>query len=300
MRNVTQGINGKDSDLNHQGIWKIKKKYFPKIKPCLPAGKKNIKGQLITNPDELKELYLQTFKFRLRHRKAQPGFESLLVSQEELFKLRLELAKVKHTSPWNMNDLEEALKELKSGKCRDPEGLVREVFKEGVIGSDLKRSMLILFNNIKKTRKFPAFMQLANICAIYKGRGDVNDLDSDRGIFLVSLFRTIMMKMIYKDKYPIIDKAMSDSNIGARKQKNIINHIFVLNSIIHDVLRKKSNKPIDLMILDYKQMFDSECFFECMNDVFETGVDDVRPTEKVVWLFRHLMAYPEEKLSRTL
>ena len=82
------------------------------------------------------------------------------------------------------------------------------------------------------------------------------------------------MKMIYKDKYPIIDKAMSDSNIGARKQKNIINHIFVLNSIIHDVLRKKSNKPIDLMILDYKQMFDSECFFECMNDVFETGVDD--------------------------
>ena len=67
---------------------------------------------------------------------------------------------------------------------------------------------------------------------------------------------------------------MSDSNIGARKNKNIRNHIFVVNSIIHDVLSKKSKEPIDIMVLDYKQMFDSECLFECMNDLYETGVDD--------------------------
>ena len=48
----------------------------------------------------------------------------------------------------------------------------------------------------------------------------------------------------------------------------------VANSIIHDVLSKKSKHPIDVMVLDYKQMFDSEYLFECMNDVFEAGVDD--------------------------
>ena len=117
-------------------------------------------------------------------------------------------------------------------------------------------------------------MQKINICAIYKGKGDVNDLESDRGIFLVTILRTILMKMVYKDKYPVIDKAMSDSNIGARKNMNIRNHIFVVNSVIHDVLRKKSNKPIDIMVLDYKQMFDSECLFECMNDLYEAGVKD--------------------------
>ena len=68
--------------------------------------------------------------------------------------------------------------------------------------------------------------------------------------------------------------SMSDSNIGARKQKNIRNHIFVINSIIHDVLQKKSNKPIDIMVLDYKQMFDSEWLLECMNDMYEAGVHD--------------------------
>ena len=49
---------------------------------------------------------------------------------------------------------------------------------------------------------------------------------------------------------------MSDSYIGARKNKNIRNHIFIVNSIIHDVLSKKGKKPIDIMVLDYKQMFD--------------------------------------------
>ena len=102
----------------------------------------------------------------------------------------------------------------------------------------------------------------------------MTDLDSDRGIFLVNLFRTILMKMIYKDKYDVIEASMSDSNIGARKQKNIRNHIFIVNSIIHDVLSKKSKEPVDIMVLDYKQMFDSECLFECLNDVYEAGVTD--------------------------
>ena len=53
-----------------------------------------------------------------------------------------------------MKDLEAALKSLKPGKCRDPEGLIREIFKEGVIGEDLKRSMLLLFK-VKSSGKFP-------------------------------------------------------------------------------------------------------------------------------------------------
>ena len=80
--------------------------------------------------------------------------------------------------------------------------------------------------------------------------------------------------MIYKDKCDLIDESMSDSNIGARKHKNIRNHIFIVNSIIHDVLSRKSKSPVDIMVLDYKQMFDSECLFQCMNDLYEAGVDD--------------------------
>ena len=261
-------------ELNHQGIWKVKKKFFPKIKPSLPAGKRNLKEQLITNPTELKKLYLETFKYRLRHRPVQPGFENILYFQKELFDLRLKISKVNKTEPWVIGDLEAAIKSLKKGKCRDPEGIVREIFMEDSMGADLKQSMLTLCNKIKQTGEIPNFMQKTNICAIYKGKGDVLSLESDRGIFLITIFRTILMKMVYKEKYSLIDQSMSDSNIGARKQKNIRNHIFVVNSVLHEVLQKKQNNPIDLMVLDYKQMFDSECLYECMNDLYEAGVKD--------------------------
>ena len=153
-------IGGRDGNLQHQGIWN---KYFPKIKPSLPIGKKNIKNQLITNPAELKELYLQTFKHRLRHRPSQPDFEEYLEIQNELFKLRLELAKGNKSPPWVMKDLEDALKDLKRGKCRDPEGLIREIFREEVLGENLKKSLLVLFNRIKETVAFTSHLVMHSV-----------------------------------------------------------------------------------------------------------------------------------------
>ena len=82
------------------------------------------------------------------------------------------------------------------------------------------------------------------------------DLDSDRGVFLMNILCTILMKMIYKDKYNIIEAGMSVSNIGACKQKNIRNHIFIVNSIKHDVLSKKAKEPVDIMVLGYKCLFE--------------------------------------------
>ena len=48
----------------------------------------------------------------------------------------------------------------------------------------------------------------------------------------------------------------------------------MVNSVIHDVLHKKPNKPIDILVLDYKQIFDREYMYECMNDLYEAGVKD--------------------------
>ena len=100
------------------------------------------------------------------------------------------------------------------------------------------------------------------------------DLANERGIFIVSIFRGILMKLIYNEKYKIIDSNMSDSNVGARRNKNIRNHIFVVNGIINDVLSSKKNKPIDIQIKDYKQCFDSMWLEETLNDLYEAGVTD--------------------------
>ena len=80
------------------------------------------------------------------------------------------------------------------------------------------------------------------------------------------------MRLIYSDHYHIIDKSMSDSQVGGRKEKNVRNHVWVVNGIICDTLSTKKKTPIDIQILDYKQCFDSLWLKECLNDIFVSGV----------------------------
>ena len=226
-------------------LWGLLKKKLPKVSSAIPVGKKDRKGNLITNHKGLKKLYL-----------------------------RKELCENEKSKPWEMKDLDEAIKSLKKDKARDPNGWIIEIFKEGVAGKDLKFSMLAMFNRIKSEKTYPTFMRKANVTTLYKGKGEKSNLENDRGIFIVPIFRSIIMKMMYKEIYETIDNSMSDSQIGSRKAKNIRNHIWVLNSVICDVLSSKKKKSIDIGIYDYRQCFDSLWLEECLNDMYAGGLQN--------------------------
>ena len=82
------------------------------------------------------------------------------------------------------------------------------------------------------------------------------------------------MRMIYNTKYDIIDRNMSDCQMGARKAKGCRNNIFVINAIIHDVMKGRKKKAVNLQIYDYAQMFDSIDLQQAISDIFDAGVDD--------------------------
>ena len=100
------------------------------------------------------------------------------------------------------------------------------------------------------------------------------DLKFHRGLFLVSLFKTIIMKLIYLRNYKTIDSNMSESNVGGRKGRNGRDHIFVVNGVIQDALSSKTAKPIDLFICDYRTMFDGLDVKTTLNDLYDNGVKD--------------------------
>ena len=127
---------------------------------------------------------------------------------------------------------------------------------------------------MKEKNFIPEFIRKADVATIYKGKGEKCDLKNDRGIFLVTVFRSILMRMIYRDKYSEVESSMSDSQVGGRKGKNVRNHIWVLNGIICDTLSSKKKNPIDVGILDYRQCFDSLWLEECMNDMYSGGLKD--------------------------
>ena len=270
-------LGGQEDEISGEGrkkMWKKLKEMYPKVQPAVPVGKQDKSGNIVTNHESLKQLYLNTYINRLRNRPISSGFEEIKNLKMNLFELRLKLASSLKSKDWKLEDLEIVLKQLKNNKARDPLGLINELFKQGVAGKDFKNSLLTLFNKIKQENKIPEYLKLADVATIYKGKGSKTDLKNDRGIFLVTVFRSILMRLIYRDTYEILNQNISDSQVGGIKGKSVRNHIWVLNGVICDVLSKKNKNPIDLQIYDYKQCFDSLWLEECMNDIYSGGIKD--------------------------
>ena len=118
-------------------------------------------------------------------------------------------------------------------------------------------------------------MEISNITTIYKKKVPKHDMENDRGIFGLSVFRKIIDNLVYQEKYPLIDMGMSDSNIGARKRKNIKNHLFIVYGIMNSVLKGES-KCIDIQIYDLVKAFDVLWLADSMNDLWDTLPEGAR------------------------
>ena len=259
--------------INSTNIWKEWKKAFPKKTKPIPTGVKNVKGKVITNPKEKKKVTLAHFKHRMRKRPVKENVLEEIEENNKLFNKRLEESKKKKSPPFDMNELQDVLNSLKTGKSKDPDDYIREIFKDGVLGEDMKISILMMMNRMKEQNTMPAALKRANITILHKKSCKL-DLNNWRGVFVSSVLRIILMKLIHERTYPKVDSNMTDAQIGARRNKSVRNHIFILNSIISDVMSSSKKEPIELQIMDYKQMFDAEELKTAMNAFYEAGIND--------------------------
>ena len=118
------------------------------------------------------------------------GLEYLEKLKNYLFEKRYNIAKEAPAMQWSKDDLEKVLKSLKNNKARDAHGHTFELFKHG--GSDLKLSILKMFNLIKVKQVYPDILTPANITSLYKKRGEKSDLNSDRSVFNVIKLRSVL------------------------------------------------------------------------------------------------------------
>ena len=146
--------------------------------------------------------------------------------------------------------------------------MIAEIFKDDVAGKDFRVAILDLVNMILETFYIPDELMKADIISIWKKKGSRLDLSNDRGIFILSIFRKILDKLLYMKLYPHIEKGMSDCNIGSRKGKNVRNHLFIVYGVINSVLKERKH-CVDVQIYDLVQAFDSLWLKDCMNELYE-------------------------------
>ena len=73
-------LGGQEDKIRGEGrknIWKMLKEMYPKISCAVPVGKQDKSGNIITNHESLKHLYLGTYINRLRNRPMRQGFEEI-------------------------------------------------------------------------------------------------------------------------------------------------------------------------------------------------------------------------------
>ena len=155
-----------------------------------------------------------------------------------------------------MKQLVKVLSSLKKGKARDPLNLVNDIFNPEVAGEDLKIALLKIANKINEEQMYPTLLKYADITSVYKGKGRRCDMENQRGLFNLVTIRSIIDKLIYQDEYKLVDENLTDCNVGARKERNIRDNLFVVNGVINAVI-KGDDKPIDIELFDIKKCFDS-------------------------------------------
>ena len=125
-----------------------------------------------------------------------------------------------------------------------------------------------MLNKTKDTLDIPEVMTNVNIVMIPKaGTPSLHDIQKQRGIFLLSVFCTIIMKLLLQDEYEKVDTFMSDANAGERKGKRVQDHLFIINGIV-----VKHARQISIGIYDCEQCFDSLWQEEVINNLYDAGV----------------------------
>ena len=268
IREQVEHLSDLGGNFSPNLMWKVKRKVCKRA--CdPPMAKKDSKGNLVTAPSQVKQLYIDEYVHRLRHREIKSSLESLKTLKEDLWDRTFKILCEEESPDWTTEDVEKVLVKMKRNKSRDPLGFANELFMPGVCGPDLISAITLLANSSKNQVTTPNMLKPTNISTIYKNKGSRFDLVNDRGIFNMVTFRKIIDRLIYNDKYDSIDQNMSCSNVGGRKGRNIRNHLFIVYGVINSVMNNES-PPVDLQFYDLKQCFDAMWLEESMNDLCDS------------------------------
>ena len=207
----------------------------------------------MSSPKELMQLLQKEYKDRLRPRPYKSYLKDHMKTINEVTKLKLSKAWTTKSPAFSMKELTEPVKNLNRGKAG---GLCSELIQSNVMGVRLKESLLVMLNNLKEEGINPNFMKESTVTTIPK-TGKKFEPRYKRGIFKVSVLRSILLPLIYNRKYEMIDSNMSDNNIGAQRNKSCRNHIWLINGINHEQNSSKKNAQLVMQSFDFTQMFDS-------------------------------------------
>ena len=107
---------------------------------------------------------------------------------------------------------------------------------------------------IKDRQEYPEALSNCNITTLYKKKAR-NYLKNYRGIFRISVIRSILDRLIYEDSLEVIDSNLTDGNVWCRKNRSSRDNIYVMGAITNSVINGDS-RSIQIQVMDIETCFD--------------------------------------------
>ena len=126
-------------------LWKLKKKLSPRASEP-PTAMISSEGKLLTTEDDILKEARKHYEAVFQKRKINPDLEKMESEREQLCKERLHKASQNKTPAWSLEDVKFVLRNLKTGKCKDPYDIPNELFRPDAAGDDLVLAVTKLMN----------------------------------------------------------------------------------------------------------------------------------------------------------
>ena len=183
---------------------------------------------------------------------------------------RIKASEKVRSPDFSFDEIKHAVSELKTGRCMDPTGLIREVFKTASDGFLL--SVLEMVNFIKRSKVIPIEWGDIWIKTLKKKKGSHEKLKNYQGIFIVPILSIIFEKLLKNRMTPILKEHMSHFQNGGSKGKGVIDNLFLLRALIDH--SKYMDKQLWITFYDIEKCFDSLLLEDCINSLWDNGIKD--------------------------
>ena len=140
-------------------------------------------------------------------------------------------------------------------------------------GKDLKTSIKELFTEINAHKQQPHQWEEMIINSIYKNKGDRQDLENRRGLFITNSMSKLYDRVKMKRKEEELSRGISKHQCGGTKGKSIIDHTMTLDAVI-DYNRHLGCETY-IVFADAYKCFDKLNLKDCICDISDIiGAED--------------------------
>lgn len=164
--------------------------------------------------------------------------------------------------PIALHEVQKAIASLPNGKASGADGITAECFK--VVDGCTEESnqyvlapvLTALLNVVFIHGDYPNHFCLNTLTPVYKGKGDIKDLNSYRGIAVGSLFCKLFESVLYHRYNNQLESQglRNPAQFGFRKNHGTLDGLFVLRHLVDKAIN--SNNPLYALFIDFEKAFD--------------------------------------------